>query len=460
MEENKNTFYYPFCRNPGCDGVLKIKINKNDFSLDYECDKNEEHNGQKIYFKTFERFYLKEMNKDKCKRCKCFLENNLKYKCKYCNNYYCSSCFIFDNHIKQDVNNILIISTKCKNHNKNIMHYCITCKEYLCSYCLKNKNIHEDHNTENLYDLMPSKKRIKKIKDKIKEYDDLINDITMWLNEFNQKILRLKQNIIDEKELFQKLILNFNQSFINYSYFSNFSYLNKYTKSFNNEYLDNFSKSSIFEEKGRILFEYIVHEKNKLHKMVPEVEINNSNRLIDCNILNNNIIAKITDNYFFKYSKREEKVKLVKYKVKDNKIIENIKSEKSFISEIYSVSVFDNLDNTYTIYACLSNKKIVNIFSFDLENYVLSKSKDKISKPESGHFKKAIQLPNEVVVTSDDDYIIDIWIKDQENENGYSHLNNILLENDITDILSVNSEYFISSNNYDRQIYFYDIKSL
>ena len=140
-------------------------------------------------------------------------------------------------------------------------------------------------------------------------------------------------------------------------------------------------------------------------------------------------------------------MKLVKYKVKDNKIIENIKSEKSFISEIYSISVFDNLDNTYTIYACLSNNKIVTIFSFDLENYVLSKSKDKISKPESGHFKKAIQIPNEVVVTSDDDYIIDIWIKDQEKENGNSHLNNIILENDIIDILSVNSEYFISSNN-------------
>ena len=153
-------------------------------------------------------------------------------------------------------------------------------------------------------------------------------------------------------------------------------------------------------------------------------------------------------------------MKLVKYKVKDNKIIGNIKSEKSFISEIYSISVFDNLDNNYTIYVCLLYNKIVNIFSFDLENYVLSKSKDKISKPDSGHFKKAIQIPNEVVVTSDDDYIIDIWIKDQENENGYSHLNNILLENDITDILSVNSEYFISSNNYDRQIYFYDIKSL
>ena len=116
--------------------------------------------------------------------------------------------------------------------------------------------------------------------------------------------------------------------------------------------------------------------------------------------------------------------------------------------------------NTYTIYVCLSNNKIVTIFNFSLENYVLSKSKDKISKPDSGHFKKAIQIPNEVVVTSDDNYIIDIWLKDQENDDGYSNLNKIKFEHNISDIISVNSEYFISSNNYDRQIYFYDIKSL
>ena len=36
-------------------------------------------------------------------------------------------------------------------------------------------------------------------------------------------------------------------------------------------------------------------------------------------------------------------------------------------------------------------------------HYSLPKKIDKISKPESGHFQKAIQLPNELVVTSDDD---------------------------------------------------------
>ena len=460
MDTNENKFYYPFCRNPGCGGVLKIKINRNNFSLDYECDKNKEHNGKNIYFKTFERFYLKEMIKDKCKRCNSFLENTIKYKCKSCENYYCSSCFIFHKHIKQNINNILIISTKCNNHNANIMHYCIKCKKYLCNYCLKNKNTHQEHITKNLYNLMPSKQTINKIKNRIKEYDEIMNDIDIWLKEFEQKIKRLKQNLKDEKELFQKLILNFNQSFINYSYFTNFSYLNKYSKCFNNEYLDNFSKSSTFEDKGKLLFEYLIHEKNKLLKSEPEIDIYNNNILRNCNIINNSIIVKISDNYFFKYSEIERKVKIVKYKIKDNKIIEDIKAEKTFTSRIYDVSIFNNLDNTYTIYACLSNNKTITVFNFDSENYVLSNSEDKIYKPENGHFKKIIQLPHEFVVTSDDDYYIDIWIKEQETGEKYSYLKDIKLKHDISDILFVNSEYFISSQNYDKKIYFYDIKSL
>ena len=65
------------------------------------------------------------MNKDKCRRCNVILENNLKYKCKSCEEHFCSSCFIFHKHIQQNINNILIISTKCNIHNNNIMYYCL-----------------------------------------------------------------------------------------------------------------------------------------------------------------------------------------------------------------------------------------------------------------------------------------------------------------------------------------------
>ena len=164
-------FYCPSCRINNCDGVLKIKINKNNFSLDYECDKNEEHKGKNIYFKTFERFYLKEINIDKCEKCCSVLENYIKYECKSCEKYFCSTCFIFHKHFKQNINNILIKSKKCKIHNANNIHFCKDCKKYLCNYCIKdNIKLHKEHNVENLYDLMPSKNKIEKLKKRIKEY--------------------------------------------------------------------------------------------------------------------------------------------------------------------------------------------------------------------------------------------------------------------------------------------------
>ena len=462
-EEKKifSQFYYPFCRVDTCDGVLKIRINKNNFSLDYECDKNKEHKGTNIYYKTFERFYLKQINPNKCKKCGSLLENYIKYECKSCQKYFCPSCFLSHKHFKQNINNILIKSLKCNIHNANNMHYCITCKKYLCNYCLKDEiNIHQRHLKKNLYELMPSKNRIKNFENRLKEYDDLIQNIDFWVKEFNQKIIRLKQNIIAEKELFKKLTLNFNQSFINYSYFSNFYHLSKYSKNFNNEYLDQFSKSFSFEDKGKILLEYFSQEQKIQHIDDTQIEINDDNHLKFCSSLNNGIFCKITDNYFFKYSYKDKEVEIVKYNKRNETFSELKETKETFVSKICSVSIIDNLDNNYTIYACLLSMRKIIIFNFDLNSRILRREDDKIIKFGLGNFKKVIQLSNELIATADSSNVIDIWTKDKESDIGFSNIGNIALEEDITDILSVNSDYFISSQSIDEKIYFFDIKSL
>ena len=73
-------FYYPSCKNNNCDGVANISINKNNFSLDYECEKDKTHKRKNIYFKTFERFYLKESDIDKCMKCNSAIEKFIRYK--------------------------------------------------------------------------------------------------------------------------------------------------------------------------------------------------------------------------------------------------------------------------------------------------------------------------------------------------------------------------------------------
>ena len=155
--KNVKKFYYPICRIDNCEGVLKIEINNNDFSLNYKCENNNNHKGTNIYFKTFERFYLKEADIKKCIICKSLLENNIRYECKICQEKFCTSCFILHQHFKESINNILIKSEKCKIHNANNIYFCLKCKKYLYNYCVKGiTNVHKNHKKKKVYDLIPS----------------------------------------------------------------------------------------------------------------------------------------------------------------------------------------------------------------------------------------------------------------------------------------------------------------
>ena len=228
IEKKSDKFYYPFCRQNNCGGVLKIKINDN-FSIDYECEKNMEHKGKNIYFKTFERFYLKEDCLDKCSICNSLLETLNKFRCKNCNNYYCILCFKYDSHIKENINNFEISSKICPAHKSQFTSYCIDCKEYLCNGCLKGSiDKHNNHKKVLLLDLMPSDKQIEQLKINIKSYDNLIESLETWINELIEKVKALQRRIINEKEIMIKLTSNYNYLFINYTYFKNFEYLQKY----------------------------------------------------------------------------------------------------------------------------------------------------------------------------------------------------------------------------------------
>ena len=102
-ETLKNIFYFPYCKQNGCNGLLNIKIGNN-FTIEYECDKDSSHKRKNIYYKTFERFYLKGKEIEICFRCLIKLDN-ISYRCINCNKLYCSLCFINDEHIKKDINN-------------------------------------------------------------------------------------------------------------------------------------------------------------------------------------------------------------------------------------------------------------------------------------------------------------------------------------------------------------------
>ena len=210
-----NKFYYPFCIEEGCKGLLNIKIGDN-FTLDYECENNASHKRKNIYFKTFERFYLKEKEIKSCFNCLAKLDN-ISYKCIKCDKIYCILCFMNDNHIKKNINNLKIKTKKCLLHNKDLTQYCSDCKQNFCLFCIINNeysnnktNHNNDHDIINLMELIPSKNQINNLKNKIQKkskfYEEIINSINQWERTLMNKSKILKQNLINEIKFIRKNI--------------------------------------------------------------------------------------------------------------------------------------------------------------------------------------------------------------------------------------------------------------
>ena len=66
--EKKIKYFIPMCWEKGCEEFLKITIDEEQFYIKYIYEKNKDHKG-KIFFETFERFYLKENFIQKCFNC-------------------------------------------------------------------------------------------------------------------------------------------------------------------------------------------------------------------------------------------------------------------------------------------------------------------------------------------------------------------------------------------------------
>ena len=114
-------YFYPSCREKNCDGILKFKINEEDLSIDYECQKDKGHHENKVEFKMFENYFLKEGKEKvyKCSKCQSIIDTNKIYKCKECERIYCNYCNNFDEHVAKDINNLITIDSQALKFIKN-----------------------------------------------------------------------------------------------------------------------------------------------------------------------------------------------------------------------------------------------------------------------------------------------------------------------------------------------------
>ena len=443
---SNDKIYLPSCKE--CKSILTFKIQPLNFSIDYECENNKNHNKNNIYFKTFERFYLREKNLISCSKCHIILENNQFFECKKCKFIFCSDCYIEEknNHknIRNNNNNICLI------HNIAFTFYCFYCSKNICIFCLKNSE-HMGHETQSFVDIMPSSVDIENLKDRLKQKKyfthSLIEKIDNWQKNINRKVEELKQNLIDEIDLFDKIILNFNNNFINYTYFQNFNYINKnILNTSNNQYLIQFFNTENFENQTKLL---ITIFKNIGKKIETFKEENKKESIINIkDQIKFSLVEKIDNFNFVCYLTNN--IHLIYYNKNENRIFSSTKI--IFNENIYSISP-SNVENK--IFISLLNQKRIKIIDYDIYKNILILNNKEISlNNNNSYFYKCIQLSKELFATSDNQNII-IW---KDNIFNFIQIKNFLLNSSTLDMMLIDNENFISSQPDQKALRIFEIK--
>ena len=454
MLNNLLKIVIPTCQK--CSGILNIKINPLNFSIEYDCENNESHKDKNIYFKSFERFYLKEKGLKQCSNCLIILENSEFFECYICKKKYCCRCYIKDvqeNGHKCKDNNYT--NNRCPIHYNDLTEYCYNCNKNICISCTMSDD-NKNHKIICFHNCIPSVADIKNLKVRIKEkslfHENLIKKIDEWKRKMNQKIEELKQNLRDEISLLEKIIFNFNNNFRNYSYFENFKYINNNINSTtNNQYLLEFYNCLSFEKQTEILmtiFKYIGKKAN--------IKQNKIGYLKTIQMFNNyKFVEKIDENYFIGYEELNKNVYFFYF----NKFNDIINSIYNYYIEDGVLSISKStLENK--IFICLPNKK-VKIISYDFEKMSFNLS-EIIDTTFNNYYvfnynnncnHKCIQLSAELYAILENN--ITIWsIK----EKIYSKIQNINANCDIQDMLLLDKDYFMCSSSSNQKLIIYDIE--
>ena len=374
LEENK--YYIPTCRERGCEGNLYVSINEDNFIIQTICEKNYNHKFEKLYFETFERFYLKEKIIQKCNKCFKILENIDKYECKNCNKIYCSSCFISDLHIQKDLKNLNIITNRCLVDQNELNNYCLACNKKVCSICLKkykeNNNPHRNHKIIDIIASMPTLEKFEILKEKINKksesFEALIKSLNEWQEELNKKVEKLKKNLKNEIKIIKKLFLNFNIYYMDYYYYSNFHLLFNNIEDYNNKYLKTFMTENNFDKKTKCIFDFLTLKDEKPKTKCIFAKLSNIMEIGEGGIFQN-----FGDGAALIYSSLNKKIQLY-IKSKDKGIYEYIND----IDFDEKISSFNFSPDKTKIYVCLSDKKSINIINYNPKNNTLELCNEKI----------------------------------------------------------------------------------
>ena len=183
----ENIKYLPQCKE--CEGLLTFTINPLNFTLTAKCELDNNHIYNNIFFKTFERFYLKEKEIYICSKCFVNLDNAEIIKCEICKCIYCCNCYSQDIQINGHKDITYIKNNNiCYKHISTFLGYCFTCKENLCIKCIKKDNTHIDHKTKTFIEEIPSLKEVENLNWNFQKKLMFNNNIIIKIDEWKKKL--------------------------------------------------------------------------------------------------------------------------------------------------------------------------------------------------------------------------------------------------------------------------------
>lgn len=395
-------FYYPICNVKDCGGILFLRQNPNDATINYECENDYLHKGANIKNDDFLKHYIKEQN-------------------------YANSLI------------------KCNKHDNNLSCYCNYCKKYLCDICSDNC-YNKNHPITYIDKYILSEKQINHLRKSFEEkkaYNKkLILLLDEWQKELIQKLDDIKYYLKNEIKLIEKLIINYNKNFNNLVYQKNIMNLKD---KINNNILNNFYNSNDFLVKFNDIFEFCKSFNNN-NKNIYEIKtlkhIEKSIGYIDyfLQINNNNFLGIESNGSVCLYNYNKYDGLNLRYKLKDWKF----KEYKANLS----------IDKTQIF---MNSQKKIRILNLDISSYTIEPSLDKINYDfKNSDINDIIELRKGIIaidIAFGSKYII---FTKKNNE----YYNKEIITNDYSEFPAIsffnNEEFIISECS---GIKFYDIDS-
>ena len=266
------------------------------------------------------------------------------------------------------------LNNKCEKHNHKYRLFCLDCKCHLCKECILSK-IHKTHNKVILGEEQPNKEDIKLINDKIKYYNNKIQNIKE--NQIKELKIELNKKKIMEKNRIKKVIKlnkirNLKELKINEDKYIND--INEIKRKYENEI-----------KLRKIKYEKEINNINNKYKIIYNKEI----------IMNKNKIKELDSLY-----------KSIKINNKEMNDILNIKKLNEII-----INTYNKCNNNY--YYCINMNNIIN--SYKKEKEIIDNNDKKINMINiNKDNNKKLEIIKEV---KEEGNKIIINNKDKKNEN-------------------------------------------